>query len=290
MSSAFQSIPSCSIYDFDLAIATSPCAAVQDDVFEPNDDCATATPLTDGHFPGLQVSHGSPDFYRFCVPDGATLQVDIDFLDADGDLDLYLYDLNASLCGYTGSGGGAFRSTTNNDGETLTWYNSHGTAKDMAILVIVDDPEREPCNTYGLTLSGIGNCVGAVTVTYCQPMDPNSTGQSTYLGANHGSGQQSGLRLQGFNGPPGQFAYFLVGTGASSPGLSLGGGRLCLRTAAPNQIGRYNIAGTNRNSLGQFDTGGIFQNLSGTSTLGSGFDVPLELPLAGTPIIQIGST
>jgi len=34
------------------------------------------------------------------------------------------------------------------------------------------------------------------------------------------------------------------------------------------------------NSLGQFDGAGQFQNLSGTSTVGSGFDVPTELPFS----------
>ena len=46
--------------------------------------------------------------------------------------------------------------------------------------------------------------------------------------------------------------------------------------------------GTQLNSLGRFDAAGQFQNLSGTSASGPGFDIPLRLPLSGLPTIQPG--
>ena len=44
------------------------------------------------------------------------------------------------------------------------------------------------------------------------------------------------------------------------------------------------------NSVGQFNGAGVLVNLVGTSTVGTGFDVPLELPFMGTPSIAIGQT
>ena len=46
---------------------------------------------------------------------------------------------------------------------------------------------------------------------------------------------------------------------------------------APN-VRQYIWQGTALNSVGQFDAAGVLQNLVGTSTTGSGFDVPADLP------------
>jgi hypothetical protein len=64
---------------------------------------------------------------------------------------------------------------------------------------------------------------------------------------------------------------------------------LCLDTAAPNLMGRYNIAGTVMNSIGIFDAFGVLQNGVGTSLVGSGFDVPNPIPNIGG-FITVGST
>ena len=95
------------------------------------------------------------------------------------------------------------------------------------------------------------------------------------------------FHLAANDGPVNQFGYFLVSAGSVDPGVSVGDGRLCL--TAP--IGRYNPnAGGSLNSIGAFDASGVFQNLAGTSSLGSGFDVPFTLPnpLGGT--ISPGAT
>jgi hypothetical protein len=44
------------------------------------------------------------------------------------------------------------------------------------------------------------------------------------------------------------------------------------------------------NSIGQFDGSGVFQNLAGTSSVGSGFDVPAALPDPPAGVISAGST
>lgn len=290
VSQTFAGIPSCSTYAFDLIVEPSPCLAIPDDTLEPNDSCEGPTPVQDGTLLGLQVSAWSPDFYRTCVPAGEWLNVAATFAHAQGDIDVYLFDASDSLCGSILPGADLAKGTSNNDNETLAWFNGTGAALDVVLLVALDRPQAQPCNSYDLTISGAADCVGALITPYCSPMDSNSTGFPTLLVANHGHPAQSGLRLQAILGPPGEFAYFLVGTGASEPGLSIGAGRLCLRTAPPNEIGRFNVNGTPWNSLGQFDGQGIFQNLSGTSIWGSGFDVPTSLPLSGTPTIQLGET
>ena len=120
----------------------------------------------------------------------------------------------------------------------------------------------------------------------CTPL-PNSTSMTTLLtGALTGS-PGTGLHLEATQGPPSQFGYFLIGTGLQSPGVIVGSGRLCLATAMPNMIGRYNVPGP-MNSIGQFDAAGVLQNLVGTSTVGSGFDVPTMNPVGG--MIMAGQT
>ncbi len=122
----------------------------------------------------------------------------------------------------------------------------------------------------------------------CVPL-PNSTGVSTLLTGTTGSGVGSGLHLEATSGPPAQFGYFLIGTGVTAPGLPIASGILCLDTSPGNAMGRYNIAGTSMNSIGLFDAAGILQNGVGTSTVGSGFDVPSTIPSIGGMIVS-GST
>ncbi len=120
----------------------------------------------------------------------------------------------------------------------------------------------------------------------CTPL-PNSTGATTLLTGMLTGSPGTGLHLEATQGPPTQFGYFLIGTGLQSPGTLVGSGRLCLATTPPNMIGRYNVPGP-MNSVGQFDALGVLQNLVGTSTVGSGYDVPTTIPFGG--MIMTGQT
>lgn len=109
---------------------------------------------------------------------------------------------------------------------------------------------------------------------HCDPANAHSGGGSVTL-ANSTSSGPGLLHLEASDGPTAQFAYFLVSQVVIDPGLSVGNGQLCL--GAP--IGRYSsVTGGALVSLGQFDGQGVFQNLSGTSTVGSGYDVFATLP------------
>ncbi|MEZ6004768.1 MAG: hypothetical protein R3F33_11355 [Planctomycetota bacterium] len=123
---------------------------------------------------------------------------------------------------------------------------------------------------------------------FCAPMSPNSTGQGTVLEAYARPALPSGVHLEAWNGPAGQFAYLLLGSAPLDPGMPLGQGALCL--APSSLIGRYNFSGTALDSTGQFDAEGRFINLAGNSTTGSGFDLPANLPLPGNPVLSAGQT
>ncbi len=129
----------------------------------------------------------------------------------------------------------------------------------------------------------------AVGTPFCDPMNVNSTGASTTLSGTPIAGG-SGLHLEATQGPPTEFGYFLVGTGVDDPGITISQGRLCLSGTGGNFFGRYNVSGGALNSVGQFDAAGVMQNQVGTSAVGSGYDVPLELPFAGSPTILAGDT
>ncbi len=124
-------------------------------------------------------------------------------------------------------------------------------------------------------------------IPFCSPADANSTGVPTELSGSFGSGVGSDLHLEITSGPPNQFGYMLVATGRNDPGVAISQGHLCLA----GSLGRFNIGGGQQNSVGLFNNSGVFDNLAGTGTSsgGTGFDVPLNMPLPGNPMVTAGS-
>ena len=134
----------------------------------------------------------------------------------------------------------------------------------------------------------VTNLFGGPGRHFCDAQ-PNSSGEACTLKASKGSGADLDWHVDARGGPSGQFAYMLVGSGANwlSP-TPIQFGSLCLDTTGGNFIGRYNIPGGGRFSVGAFDSVGVLQNLSGTSSTGMGFDIPPQLPLQGSPLIMPG--
>jgi V8-like Glu-specific endopeptidase len=127
------------------------------------------------------------------------------------------------------------------------------------------------------------NCGGVPIIPFCSPGNVNSTGAAVFLSGSLTSGS---LHMDASGGPSGEFGYFLV-SASHFTGAPVSDGLLCLGTP----IGRYNPnAGASMNSVGQFGSGGIFQNLAGTSTSGTGFDVPSNLPTPPGGTITTGSS
>ena len=254
-------------------------ATTQDDGFEENDDCASAVALGDGTYPGLWVHKQDKDHYAFTVPSGSTLVVDAIFVSANGDVDIFLRDAAAPECG-TGNGPNVLaQGFSSNDNENIAWQNTGGVDQDVILEVNVWDNASSPdCNDYDLIVLGSGS--GSVGTPFCDPMDNNSTGFPTQLSASFGSGVGSDLHLEVTSGPANQFGVILMGATPNLVGLALGQGRLCVDTTA--SWGLYRDPSAGQSSVGRFDAGGILQNLSGTSSVGSGFDVPTALPFGGS--------
>lgn len=127
---------------------------------------------------------------------------------------------------------------------------------------------------------------GGGPALFCSPANPNSTGNPVTLASSDQSG--AGVyHLEAEGGPFDQFGIFLVAAANIPSGIPVSDGLLCL--SAP--IGRYTTtAGPGLNSIGKFDAAGIFQNLAGTSTVGSGFDVLAVLPTPPGGVIVSGAT
>tara|TARA_R110002072_G_scaffold65778_22_gene162365 strand:+ start:19032 stop:20099 length:1068 start_codon:yes stop_codon:yes gene_type:complete len=123
------------------------------------------------------------------------------------------------------------------------------------------------------------------TTLECTPAAMHAEGDFVTLTESAFTGAPgTGLHLEPTNGPTGQYGFFLAGPALGAP-VSLFEGVLCLS----QPTGRYNQKVANNmglpalNSLGQFAFNGDFVNVSGTSSTGTGFDVPNELPY-GTPV------
>ena len=121
-------------------------------------------------------------------------------------------------------------------------------------------------------------------LAFCQPANPSSVGTPVTLAD---SGPGGGVyHLEATGGPPGEFGIFLVAALPSAP-VTVSAGNLCL--APP--LGRYTqTAGPGLDSIGQFDSAGRLNNFAGTSSVGSGFDVPAVLPSPPGGLILPGST
>ncbi len=138
-----------------------------------------------------------------------------------------------------------------------------------------------------LTFDSIGG--GSVGTPFCSPANSNSTGVPALLTGSNGSGVGSDLHLEITGGVPGQLAYFLVGNEATQ-GISVSNGQFCLAGTTTAQFFRFNVGGTDMNSIGGFNANGTMINAAGTSTTGFGFDVPTTIPSSPPTTIMAGQT
>ncbi|MBW2702499.1 MAG: PPC domain-containing protein [Deltaproteobacteria bacterium] len=92
-----------------------PCAA---DAFEPNDQPNQAGELTPSTYSNLTCC-GEPDWYRLDLSQGDSLSVSIDFINDNGDLDLWIFDVDALGDETLGCENALGCSTTEADGEAV---------------------------------------------------------------------------------------------------------------------------------------------------------------------------
>jgi hypothetical protein len=215
---------------------------------------------------------------------------------ADGVLSVYATDLD-------GDGDADVLSASSTD-DKVAWYENLGGGAFGAQQVITTAADYAR-SVYATDLDGDGyadvlsasknddkiawykNLQGSVGI-FCSPANAHSGGGFATLAAStHSISAGVAFHMTANNGPTLQFGYLLVSAGFVDPGVSVSDGRLCL--TAP--VGRYSPnAGGSLNSIGAFDVSGVFQNLSGTSATGSGFDVPFTLPNPPGGMINPGAT
>ena len=262
---------------------SDPCTSSADDALEDNDDCATANAMTDGTSTALFVSKSDHDHYAFCVADGDTVVIDLLFATSSGDVDGFLRDAASLECGNGNGSEELADGFSTSDNESIIWTNTTGADLDVVLEVNVWTGSTIDCNTYDLVISGSGGCGSAnAGIVFCGPANNNSTGAPAVLTGNWGSGVGSDLHLEITSGVPGELVYLLAGN-ESTAGMPISNGQFCLIGTATAQFFRFNVAGTDMNSMGGFDATGTMLNAAGTSATGFGFDVPSTLP-AGVPI------
>ena len=228
-----------------LASEGDPCGFTPD-MFEDNDDCPTAAPVGDGVYSGLNVTQFDGDFFAVTVPDGGTIDAQIDFIHANGDLDLYLWDpalaCNSQIEGEGTLTGALSVGYTVNDVEIVTYTNTSGAPLDLIIEVDVWDPSGTgDCQPdYTLTVSGAGPTgPGPIGTAYC-PATANSTGSAASITAEGlTAAAANDLTLIAADMPAFQFGIFL--TSQDQAATPVASGTLCLggnviRFQGPGQI------------------------------------------------------
>jgi hypothetical protein len=265
---------------------TDPCDALPEDSLEDNELCGQAASVDDGMWSGLTVRRDDLDLYSFKVPAGGVFTATCTHDPGAADLDLFLFTpsgCNDDPDADPGCGTSLACAWTSSATEVLSWTNTTGSDQECVLRVSVWPFSAGSCASYDLDLAGTG---ASGPASFCSPANPNSTGASVTLASSGPSGP--GLyHLEAEGGPTNQFGMFLVSASFSEPGLTVSQGRLCLGTP----VGRYSAsAGGALNSLGRFDGAGVLQNLFGTSTVGTGYDLPTTLPSPPGGSISTGST
>jgi hypothetical protein len=104
---------------YQMQVTVSSGGTCTDDTYEHNDTQAAAVLISPGQFNRLQICPSDPDWYKINVDGGSTIQVDITFVHANGDLDLKLLDASGNVLG---------QGTSTNDNESATaTVNTTGT-------------------------------------------------------------------------------------------------------------------------------------------------------------------
>ncbi len=114
-----------------------------DDASEPNNTCAQARVVNTGTLKNRVVKVDDPDWYQIKVRPGKTVTVRVNFVDANGDVDL---DLFGGDCGTEPLA----TSRTANNQEMVEWTNGTGQAAFFPWKVYLASDTR---NTYSLTVS-----------------------------------------------------------------------------------------------------------------------------------------
>lgn len=209
--------------------------ACPEDSFEENDSCLGASPITEGLYADLSTRKEAldSDWYSITVENSATLEVDVLFSDAEGDIDLALFTDCAAPS--------VLVSETSDDNESLTWLNDTGVRQQVLIHVYLASTEVfRNCNTYDLNIGFTGGsgtdfvdfCFGDGSGTPCpcgnevtagsQTGCANSTGGgATLLPTGTSSVSADGLEFSLVGGEAQTFALLWSGDNKLASGLGI---------------------------------------------------------------------
>lgn len=118
--------------------------ACMDDVFEPNDELLAATNLGEGSWEGLTMCGEGTDWYKIDLRDGDTMDIDLSFIDAEGDIDMAVYVEDGSYVG------GSFSVT---DYESISLIALEDATAYVNVYMYADDGVEQVGNTYDLTMT-----------------------------------------------------------------------------------------------------------------------------------------
>ena len=147
--------------------ATPPPPTCSDDAYEENDSDSTAAPIGAGTVAALQSCEDDEDYFAINLAAGTALQLDATFSDAEGDIDLRLYDPAGA---YVGS------SLSVTDNESIGPYSTASSGDWIVRVNLYLDAGSSPGNGYSLSVGLPG----------CQPdaYEPNnSSGASVVTGS-----------------------------------------------------------------------------------------------------------
>ena len=114
-----------------------------DDESEPNNSCDKARVVMTGTLKNRVVKVLDPDWYKISVPAGKTLTVQVSFVDANGDVDLDLFDASCGTAPLA-------TSHTANDQEVVQWKNTTGARAFAVWKVFLASDTR---NNYNMTVN-----------------------------------------------------------------------------------------------------------------------------------------
>ncbi|MAJ47077.1 MAG: hypothetical protein CBC35_07415 [Planctomycetes bacterium TMED75] len=116
-----------------------------DDLYEENDSCSNAVFLSSGagSYDDLIVKAKDEDWYRVNVPSGQTINFDLQFADANGDIDIELFSLSCS-------GDLVDEGDSNTNNESAQWSNFEATSKRIFARVFMYDGSE---NDYDMDIS-----------------------------------------------------------------------------------------------------------------------------------------
>jgi len=237
-----------------------------------NDDCGSALELNNASLvENLTAKTGDEDYFRVTVQPGDRLDVSVLFSQAQGDLDLRLWNADCTTQ--------LDASSSTSDNESVSWINGAANAADVTIEVLAS-PSGGPsaCADYDMTISAVTPVSGS---GYCY-----GTSQCPCSGA---AGADEGCLNTAGNGATfvangtasisnDTFGFQVSGVPGDKPGLILrganqvagglgnpaGDGLLC--TAGQSARSRVQVTSAGSTTYTEFDTGISF----GAASYGAG--------------------